>query len=469
MSIHDTARARLESRAEIERSLTNAREAFDEGEFEEALRRLSFAFIIDPEYLPPYDLAILSLAKLGRGALHERKLFEWAVTHFDDFEPFFRLGYHFIEKEDLRMAVPFLSMAHNRNPGDLDIAVEYSLALTGQFQIRRALEVLASVNYTRDFWATYQYYFCRLLDNQTTGIKSFVMKVRRDLRHIPHSSRGAISYVIKKLDEMHGRLSALNHPRRRIRDWHFVQYGAAILSTMGGATENTFAGGRYGHHRETLAGIRDVLERLCRFLVELDRIPDEIVSLSDRDSRILSIVLGKMLRRPIYPLEAADPARSNVLLVASDARLLENMPELERARPNQTVFACNLHWLGDSEITPDVAGFLTQTFAFPWWEGGYERDPEEGRYVAAGADVREEDEIAASILEEEPAEPEAVDNFVWPFRNSEEPVNTDDFLHALSFYRRVGDRLKGARGGAHKKSVRWPFRVESPVPGSYYC
>ena len=66
-------------------------------------------------------------------------------------------------------------------------------------------------------------------------------------------------------------------------------------------------------------------------------------------------------------------------------------------------------------------------------------------------------------------EPEMIPETIMPFRNSEEPMNTDDFLHALSFYRKVRDMLKGAPGNPQKKSMRWPFRVESPVPGSYYC
>ncbi len=468
MSKHETAPANHEPRSEIERNLRNAREAFEEGEYEESLRRLSFAFVADPGYRPLYDLAILTLKKLGD--VHERKLFEWAVDHFDDFEPFFRLGYHFMEKEDMRMAVPFLSMAYRKNPKDRDIALEYALALTGQFKVRRALEVLGSVNYRGDFWTSYQYYFCRLLDNQPAGIKRFVTSVRRDLRHMPVSGRGAISYVINKLDEMHGRLALLEHPRRRIRDWHFVQYGAAILSTMNG-DDALFAGGRYGYHRETPGGIRTILERLCRFLADLDRMPAEIVALPDRDSRILALVLGHMLQRPIYPVEAADPGRPNVLVVAADAALLESLPELEPARSNQTVFACNLHWLGDCEITPDVSGLLTQTFAFPWWEGGYERESEAGGYVALGPDTRDEDAIAAAILESTVGEDrETAGHLIPGFRNSEEPAYAaDDFLPALSFYRKVRDHLKGAPGDSRKKSMRWPFRVESPVPGSYYC
>lgn len=466
MSYHETAPAYREPSSESLRNYRSACEAYEQGEFEETLRRLSFAFVQDPGYVPLYKLAVLSLQQLGDD--HERALFQWALENFDDFEPFFRLGYHFMEKENMRMAVPFLSMAHRLKPDDLDIALEYSLALTGQFQVRLALEVLGKVNYKQDFWATYQFHFCRLLDNQRTGIHRFVNRVRRDLRHVPYPGRRAISYVIKKLDEMHGRLMLLDRPRRRIRDWHFVQYGAAILSTMG-EPENVFAGGRYGFHRETMSGIRTVLDRLRRLLVELDRVPNEIVALPDRDSRILAIVLGRLLNRPIYPIQAADPARSGVLIVASDAALLKDTPELEQARDNQTVFACNLHWLGDCEITPDVAGFLTQTFAFPWWEGGYERREDDGSYVPLGPDRRGEDEIAAAILEEElPTGPDFQDE-VFAFHDEPPPDPEDDFLHALGFYKRVKDQLKGAAGNSKKNVKRWPFRVESPVPGSYFC
>jgi tetratricopeptide (TPR) repeat protein len=428
--------------------LEAARQALDEGRPREALGHLTHGFGQDAGHRPLYALAATCLRRLGED--EEARLFEAALDDFHAAEPFYALGYHLVEGERYELALPFLERAHDLAPGRVDVALELAQTYTSRFRPQDARELLQRTGLRRDFWATYEFHWASLLCNRPQGVTDFVRDARATVAAaaLDPGTRRSLDFALDKLEQVRARLVAFPAPRPRVQDWHFVQYGAAILDyfddrTAAGGLE--VAGGRWVALWGGEAHIAMVLHKLRDLLAALDRLPERVLGLPDRDAEIVGRAAALLLDRPY---EAAPPeavAQPHTLLVAADNRQLGDrglLPVLE----GQTVFALNLHWLHRGGATPDVAGVLSQYFALPWSGGMIQVDPETRETVRPAPDTRPPGVIAGELAATPP---------------EEDPR----FEEILSFYvARAAYLPGGPRGGG----TRLPFLPDSPVPGTYF-
>src|SRR6185295_19382987 len=86
--------------------LESARAKYEEHDYPECLRLLTFAFTDNPDNRGSYELAASCLRQMK--AEDEAALFEAALADFDNYKPFFDLGYHFIDAGHDRLAIPML-------------------------------------------------------------------------------------------------------------------------------------------------------------------------------------------------------------------------------------------------------------------------------------------------------------------------------------------------------------------------
>ncbi|HEY9060201.1 MAG TPA: tetratricopeptide repeat protein [Pseudobacteroides sp.] len=423
----------------------NAQKAFEGGNYQEALRLLVFAFSSDPSFLGCYKLANECLLKLG--ATDEANLFKDAITKFNSFEPFYNLGYHFIDVGHNRMAIPFLERALSISPGDLKATMELTLALTAQFQPGKAKLLLEKVDKGEDFWVWYQYYWYCLLSNSIEGIEEFISSAKGCFGKQSAENENIANCVcmIEKLEECFLRHKTILKPEMFIKYWHYIQYGSVVIQYFDDNEENlNVAGGRYVAKWGSNEEIKSILLRLKGFLEKLNLSCNSISYLPDRDSEIIGKVLSELMRLPssIYKKQLEE----NQLIIAANNNLLNEYPELAEISNGQIVFAFNQDWLNVSTLTPDICGLMSQTYFFPW-NGGLKVNSETGKLDQLPPDQRSTSYIVTEILSE----------------------NIDvqgDFGENVQFYMERKEYLK-CSGKAGKK--RLPFRVDSPVPGSYFC
>jgi tetratricopeptide (TPR) repeat protein len=436
-----------ETASPAEEHLRSAQEAAEEGQDQEALRRLSFGFEADRTYQPLYQLAAACLRRLGGAA--EAALFESALASFGEPRAFFALGYHFVDVGHNRLAIPFLERALELAPGNVGIALELAVALTAHFQPARAHELLSGLDLDDEFWPTYQRHWCALLCGESAGTEEFIALARAQLEEVEpedEEERVPLLQALDKLEECLGRLRAVQAPRQLIRDWHFIQYGSAILDYFDQRTAEdglAVAGGRWVALWGSNAALAAILAKLRGLLEELGRVPELVLGLPDRDSQIVGRALAELLAIP-FSTVSGDIARPHTLVVACDSRELRAYEELREVQPGQTVFALNLHWLAPCAICPDIVGVLSQVYYVPWGEQ-FRLDHASQQYQRTAPDERDAAVIAAEIV----ATP---------------PEDDPGFEATLAFYRAHAAYLKGAQPGA----IRLPFWVDSPLPGSYF-
>jgi len=409
------------------------------------LLNLKWGFKEDNEYQPLYQLAIQILDKLEIS--EEKNLFENALANFKQFQPFYDLGYHFIDMGNYDLAQPFYEKALKIEPNSSDTAYELSLVYSARFNIKKALEVLENTDISHDFWAIYRLHQCKIWNNQIKGVKGFIEQAKKRLQE--EERNDDIDFAkekIEELDEVFGRYNLIGNPETHIREWHFIQHGAAVLDYFE-ENEEYVAGGRYVALWGTMESVREVLEKLRLFLITLHKNPVKFLSLPDRHSEIISKAVSMRLKVDFDFLNEDNIKEENTIIIAGDNDSFNGIEEIFSIRKNQIVFSFNLNWFSNAMISPDIAGFMTQIYSFPWEGGGLIIDNETKEVEKTEPDNRTAEVIADELV------------------NIESEIN-EEFQETLNFYTKVQDYLKG---GSKDSQKRLNFIIDSPVPASYFA
>jgi len=221
-------------------------------------------------------------------------------------------------------------------------------------------------------------------------------------------------------------------PGMNIRDWHFIQYGTAIIDFFETDADDYVAGGRYVALWGNNESFKNVVVKFKQFADALGVSFQKVLSLPDRDSDISGRVIAKELGIEFDHYDPDKPS-DHCLIVAAHSMYFHNYEELMGIHEGQVTFALNHNWLEPSMISPDVIGFMSQSYSFPWQE--------------LTDDEHQAEDIANEISNTE-TEPE-------------------DNSNNLQFYTTHKDHLKGI--GKLAGDNRNNFVIESPVTGSYFA
>lgn len=427
-----------------------AKKAFDEGNYTEALRLQVYAFSADPDFKPTYELAVLAIEKLG--GEDEAALFKKAIADFKNYKPFYDLGYHFIEVGNFPMAIPFLERALVLSKNSLGVAMELSIAYTAQFQPEKGMELLKQIDLGNNFWAGCQLYWCSLLSNQPDGIEEFISSTRmkfKDSLDMRDRNTIAIYSALGKLEECLLRYKTIEKPEYIIRDWQYIQYGGAILEYFDNKIAEDalqVAGGRYVAKFGSNSEVKTVISKLKEYLVKLERFPEAIYMLLGRNSEILGKAISKVFGVNCTQYNRNEPVQ-NCLIVAGNTSDFNDYPEFVSITGNTLTFALNHNWLENALISPDICGFMAQTYNFPWEGGSLKINPETNQMDKSEPDLRSAEEIAESIA-------------------SEKGEVDPGFKDILEFYYERKDYMKG---GLKDSFRRLHYNTDSPVKGAYFC
>lgn len=443
MKLHSPAR----------RYLKAAQKAWKAADPRGALRELAQGLRADAGHKPLYKLAAKCLRALE--AEDEARLVEAVLADFHSADPFYALGDYYADDQNFALSIPILERAHALAPQRLDVALTLAQSYTSRFRPQDACAALQRAGLQDDFWATYEFYWAALLCNQhLTDIAEFVEAERAHVARadLEAELRDSLNYALDKLEQASARLQAFPPASPpRIWDWHFIQYGGAILDYFDDREAEdglTVAGGRWVALWASSAHVAMLLDKLGQLLTTLERAPQRVIALPDRDSEIIGRAAALLLDLP-FDLAVEEMGESlaqpHSLLVAADQRQLRDKALLP-VLAGQTIFALNLHWLHHGGLTPDIAGVLTQALYLPW-DSGTRVDWKTQQIVHTDPDTRPAEVIAQELA-------------------ATEPKQDARFEETLAFYRARAAYLKGGERGG---DLRLPFHCDSPVPGSYFA
>lgn len=410
----------------------NAKNYFGQKLFHKTFDHLVLGFLADYNYKPLYKLA-LKICKHQK-ATEEQQLFQQAINRFHFYEPFFQLGYYYIDKGNYALAEAFLEKAMMHAPNSRETAYELSLALTARFKIARAVNILKSIDYSSDFWLYYRLQFCKVLNGETNGIATFISESRKQLPYMDENKIYA-SFKLEELEELYIRMEACSEKNMSLHFWQYVQYGASVLDCPNHKNDNN----RYDLLQCDISFIRNVLEKLCIYLATIHEVPKQVMALADRDSEIIGRAIALLLDKKFLVYEEHQDT-SNTLVVAASASCYNGMDDFIEIKDHQRLFAFYTTWDQGAMLCPDISGLLCKTCAFPWHKNtdkNYFLSRQELSLVPPKF-------IAESIAAIEAQTPTA-------------------YERVLDFYMAIQAYLKGGEKDSKK---RLSFMVDSPVSNS---
>ena len=416
---------------------------YENGEYSQALGALATGFSQDIENPDLYALAAKCLGQF-EGAEAEAKLFSDAQNDLNNFDSFVRLGDHFFSEDHYNLARTFYKRANHLDPKNGRIAHDYALVLARKFQIKEAINILEIADPTCEFWN--YYFWCKLniLNGETEGIEEGLNSLLASLDQEPNQEDAAFPrQKVKEVKEILQRYNVIENPRNDVQDWHFIQYGGAILDLFY-EPDHFVAGGRYVALWGSHTSIKETLLQLKSFLKQMDIPIKKIRFIDDRDSEIIGLAAAKIfgIKGSVYqPNEYLE----NCLIVGANSINFDGSLELSESNNNQIVFSLNHHWLDNANICPDVTGFMSQSYYFPW-DSGYSFNAETGKQEPKAPDEREPSAIAEDIFQAE-------------FDESKLDTSFDFYVKHKKYLKTIGNKTS---------NQRYNFVIESPVPGSHF-
>jgi len=210
--------------------------------------------------------------------------------------------------------------------------------------------------------------------------------------------------------------------------------------------KNYVAGGRYVASWGSNQALKNLVVNLKQYLINSNLSFIKVLAMPDRDSEIVGRVIAHELMLD-FDLYDKNQPNTNCFIVSAESTGYNYSEELSAIRNGQVVFAVNHGWLQASNICPDIIGFMTQTYSFPWSGGGLRISDDDNKKVEKiPEDTRPAIEIAQEIIN---------------IKNETEEINSN-----IKFYLDRKDYLKGT--GTKTNNNRYNFSTESPVPGSYF-
>jgi tetratricopeptide (TPR) repeat protein len=432
-----------ENPSPAEEDFNGAKQDFDNGDYIECLRKLAWGFQKDVDHKPLYELAAKTLDNLG--GIDEKELFLSVVKDPNDANVYAQLGNFYYEQEHYDLARVFFEKTLKIDSNYEDVKHSLAISYARRFQIGEAIKVLNNSDQT-DFWNIYFLNKCKMLDKQTFGVSESITGMQNFLAKYEDQESVAVAKMkAEELREILNRLLTTTNIQQHIRDWHYIQYGGVILDFF--ESEDYVAGGRWVASWGSNESIKSLAIKLKNLLNKLSTSFSEVCALPDRDSEIVGRVIAKELG---INFTVYDPAllNENCLIVSSDTKYFQDYEEINNIVNGQVIFAANHSWLDNDMVSPDIIGFMTQSYSFPWKGGGLKMPEIEGGEIErTPEDNRAADEIAEDI-----------------FKMPANEENTED--HS-DFYLKHKDHLKGI--GSSSGSWRYNFTIESPVPGSYFA
>lgn len=446
MGIFDIFKKEKSEKSEAKQDFEKAVSQFEAGEYQEALRTLSWGFRKDIGLKPLYELSAKIFFKLG--ATEGKELFEAALKNFKKFESFNNLGTHFYNLDHYDLALPFLEKAVKIDPSKSNTVHDLALIYSRRFQIDKAIGVLEKNNHHQnDFWNYWFWCKLRILGNKPDGIEDALDELTAVLDQEENQKDVEIPrQKINEVKEILTRYNLISKPKQHIQEWHFIQYGGVILDYFEDADEYV-AGGRYVASWGSKESIKEISQKLNFFLESIDIKIERVRYLDDRNSNIVGIVIAKEFHLNCQSYNSKE-TKKNCLIVGANTANFNEYQELAEIKNGQLLFALNHNWLESAHVTPDIIGFMSQTYAFPWDGGGIKiTDAEKGLTERTDPDNREANEIAIEIF------------------GLEDTEDIDGKM--LFFYKKHKEYLKAI--GPKSDRLRYNFMIESPVPGSYFC
>jgi len=317
----------------------------------------------------------------------------------DDPELLYRFGYELIEEHLEAVAATVLKRAFEHAPDSIEIVSEYVCALEGIGRNDEACRVLALLPATQShFFLKYLHAFNTLMSGEWRESIAMGDALNKLLHGEEGEHRDDFEMMMKNLSRMHERAERLSSlcdlSSGDLRGWNGVVNGSVLLhlSPYGG---DDGMNGRYAMVQEGTELLGEAIFRMNTLLRSIERLPDHILFLPDRDSEILATIWGLSIGCPVEPY-SPQSVTDRTVIVCYTPHDMNHEVLAGLSEESGGIFWCHaVNWTHSTPVAPDVISYFYQ-YTTPPWGDHFRINPETDEIE----NVPARDGSAATIAEE---------------------------------------------------------------------
>ncbi|MDB5065686.1 MAG: hypothetical protein JWM18_2120 [Chloroflexi bacterium] len=195
-----------------------------------------------------------------------------------------------------------------------------------------------------------------------------IERARGHQRELSPPGDDAQRTMSERLERMLRRADAMTRirplSRSDLQRWEMV-ISASLITTLSPWAFSSMHG-RWGLVGDTYALCRHGLQRLVAVVSALERRPEAVLLVPDRDSTVLGLAAAHVLGVPARPF---DGDADGLVVVYDPGNVAKHvLSSLRSHRPRQLLAAHATNWVHPSAIAPDITTLVHQFVQAPWGE-----------------------------------------------------------------------------------------------------
>lgn len=378
---------------EVRQIVEQARSVAAQGEPLLALQHLAMAYQQDIAS----DLVIdTTIELLKQGAQQsgiqtndELTLFEQIRQDRTNPIPYYQLGNRFFQLQRPFLARPFLDRSRQllaalppsafERPELLQLRqaadVDYAQTLMDLGEYEQTLEMFHTINDTYGglpIWLILEMAECYALLGQMEEAEATYRLITPEALSAITAQLPEMESVYEEVGDLLARVQDFEDPRALgLREWHYVQTRGILVETN---PQPETPGERFVFFQPSEEDVAYVVGVTAAFLDARDLAPTKLLWLGETSEPLARLFAQwwEIEEKNIRPYQIGDNTDSEEELAllclahSYDIQDEDTYQDLATAKPGLILFALDLHWTERQPITPDIAGFMTQTCNLPW-------------------------------------------------------------------------------------------------------
>jgi tetratricopeptide (TPR) repeat protein len=344
----------------VQNQLASAHQALDEGQPGTAVQLLrGIADSIELTEL----LGVLGRAASALGATEILEATQAAAADPNDPSALYSIGYMCVGQGLSYLAVPMLRRALQLEPENIELFMEFLVALEDEARHAEAVAVIEAHDDLLQNWIVrYFHVFNSIMSGDVARARTTFAGLGPSEEPETEVMHARVSAMMQRL-ELAAAATSLDH--QDLRGWHYVMNGSILgeISPFGFESMS----GRYAYTQDSLSHMRYTVDRLAAALSATEKRPSTVSLLPDRSSQILGLAVSRLLGLPAKPWSIDE---ANTLIVAYDLREVEQqaLAEIRVRQTEQVLFEQATCWTEPGPVSADFSGFLHQMCVTPWAE-----------------------------------------------------------------------------------------------------
>lgn len=338
------------------------------------------------------ELLQKSLDASGQETSDEIQLFQAIKDDRDNAVAYYQLGNRFFTLQRPFLARPFLEKCRKMleqaaadNPQMqsgaefLQISqaadIDYAQTVMDIGDYEKTIELLHGINDKYGglpLWLILEMAECYALMGQLEEAGSVYSIITEEAVEQVQSQFPGIETAYEEVGDMIARIQDFDDPAQlNLRGWHYIQTRGILLETN---PQEDIPGERFVFFQPSEQDVAFITSTAAAFLEAMDAAPTKLLWLGEESEPLARIFAHwwEIEDQDIRPYQIGDNTDNeeelSLLCIAHsyDIPDEETYADLAEARSGLLTFALDLHWTERQPLTPDIAGFMSQTCNLPW-------------------------------------------------------------------------------------------------------